>query len=270
MAHAHQSPESSSGDGMGRGATADPSPLGRMAVQLEGDSRWDGLADGLGQVVEPLAGSRAGRMLRGDWLGHALHPLLTDFPLGCWLASGLLDVVGGRPTRVASRRLVGLGLLFTGPTVAAGLAEFAEIEDRRLRRVAAAHAAGNTAVAFLYLRSWVARRRGHHLVGIGWALSGGALAWVTGYLGGHLSFGRSVGTGLRGDGQTPSAAAAAPEDGSSRGRHLIDIAQASELLHVPVEQVRAMVDEGLLVAAGGSSEPVFHEQEVRSVGLLGG
>jgi hypothetical protein len=112
-------------------------------------------------------------------------------------------------------------------------------------------------------------------MGVGWGLAGGALAWVTGYLGGHLSFGRSVGVGERGShGVLRDAAPRSGDDGpvipSADGSDLIDITQASELLHVPVEQVRAMVDQGVLVAAGGSSQPVFHEQDVRSVGLMGG
>jgi hypothetical protein len=29
--------------------------------------------------------------LSGDWLGHALHPLLTDLPIGTWTSAVLLD-----------------------------------------------------------------------------------------------------------------------------------------------------------------------------------
>jgi hypothetical protein len=31
-------------------------------------------------------------MLNGTWLGHALHPVLTDVPLGAWSATTLLDL----------------------------------------------------------------------------------------------------------------------------------------------------------------------------------
>src|SRR5829696_1786301 len=92
--------------------------------EIEDADRWDAVAEALGRWTAPLEDAPAGRALRGEWLGHALHPLLTDFPLGCWLSAGLLDLLGGRAARPAARRLVGLGLVATVPTVAAGLAEF--------------------------------------------------------------------------------------------------------------------------------------------------
>jgi len=32
-------------------------------------------------------------MLNGTWLGHSLHPVLTDVPLGAWSGTMLLDLV---------------------------------------------------------------------------------------------------------------------------------------------------------------------------------
>ena len=34
--------------------------------------------------------------LSGTWLGHALHPLLTDLPIGTWTSAVLLDWLGGQ------------------------------------------------------------------------------------------------------------------------------------------------------------------------------
>lgn len=92
-------------------------------------------------------------MLRGDWLGDALHPLLTDFPVGCWLSAGLLDLVGGRGSRKASQRLIGFGLLMVPPTAAAGLSDWSRDQRPRVRRVGAVHAVGNVVASLLYLRS---------------------------------------------------------------------------------------------------------------------
>jgi len=136
-------------------------------------------------------------VLRGTWLGHALHPLLTDFPLGCWTSALLLDLLPGRNRR-ASRALIALGLLAVPPTAAAGLAEWETLNRAEERRVATVHALGNTVVAGLFLKSWLDRGRGRQVAGVGWGMLGGLLAVATGYLGGHLSFARLVGTGHRG------------------------------------------------------------------------
>jgi uncharacterized membrane protein len=171
----------------------------RATVQrLEADARLDEAAERLHDLAGRVADGSRGEALRGNWLGHAFHPFLTDFPLGCWISAGILDLVGGKSSRQAAQRLVGFGLLMVPPTVASGLAEYATIDAAPARRVGAVHAAGNGIVAGCYLCSWRARRRGHHGKGVMWALMGGALAWFTGYLGGHLSFGRGVGVGERG------------------------------------------------------------------------
>lgn len=191
-------------------------PLERAIASLEGAEQLDRAREIIAPAVERVGDGALGSALRGEWLGHALHPLMTDFPLGCWLAAGLLDVTAPRKHQKAAQRLIGLGLVFTVPTALAGMADYSEVDEPRTRRVGVVHAAGNTAVALMYLVSWRSRRRGHHIRGMGWAMAGGLGAWVTGYLGGHLSFGRRVGTGLRGmpEGvprRDPSAVDAEPE-----------------------------------------------------------
>lgn len=167
--------------------------------------------DSVSPVVEALARPFNRRpladLLRGTWLGHALHPLLTDFPLGCWTSALVLDLLPGRHRR-ASRTLIGLGLLAVPPTAAAGLSEWDTLSRPEERRVTTVHALGNTLIAVLFLKSWLDRGRGRQAAGVGWGLLGGALAMVTGYLGGHLSFARLVGTGHRGrPSQRPPAGA---------------------------------------------------------------
>src|SRR5690606_23817789 len=40
------------------------------------------------------AGRQAKDALHGVWLGHPLHPVLTDIPLGAWTAALALDAAG--------------------------------------------------------------------------------------------------------------------------------------------------------------------------------
>src|SRR3954453_14470688 len=167
-------------------------------VRIEGSDELDHLGGSLQTVAARVAQGPRGDVLRGTWLGNALPPLLTDFPLGCWASAGLLDLLGGRSSRRAAQRLVGLGMLFVPATAASGVADWSILEEPPARRVGVLHALGNTAVTLLYLASWRARRHHRQLRGVAFAMAGGLLAWGTGYLGGHLSLARGVGTGPRG------------------------------------------------------------------------
>jgi len=172
-----------------------PSPFLAAARRLEDDRRLDLVAVALAPAARLVATGAARTVLGGRWLGHALHPLLTDFPLGCWIGAGLLDVLSGKAARPAAQRLVGLGVLSALPTAAAGLSDWGTVSDGPARRVGAAHAALNTAVVGSYWWSWSLRRRGRHRRGVAVSLVGAGLAWVSGYLGGHLSLRLQVGTG---------------------------------------------------------------------------
>ena len=162
---------------------------------------------------------RLGSWLRGEWAGHALHPALTDLPIGCWTSALILDVVGGQRSRPAARRLIGAGLLTVPITAATGLAEFGSLEDDGPRRVAAVHGIGNVVAAASYLLSWRARRRNRHLRGVLWGLVGSVAVTTSGILGGHLAFGRGVGVGnRRSRRRTVLAAAARRRSGGHVGR----------------------------------------------------
>ncbi len=132
-------------------------------------------------------------LLHGRWLGHALHPLLTDLPLGMWTSSLVLDLTGGQAARPAASRLLGLGVLAAVPTAVTGLAEWA-VADEQSQRVGVTHATANSMALSLFGASWVARRVGRHDRGLALALAGGLVSIWGGYLGGHLTLARKVGT----------------------------------------------------------------------------
>ena len=71
-------------------------------------------AEAVAKVVRDTVQAGAAKdALSGVWLGHALHPLLTDLPIGTYTSAVLLDWLGGKAGRTAADRLIGLGLLFT-------------------------------------------------------------------------------------------------------------------------------------------------------------
>lgn len=166
-----------------------PFPM-RWMQRLEATRQIDWFQQPVHALARALvAGPRRRDVLTGMWLGHAVHPLLTDLPLGAWTSSLLLDVVGGRQSRVASRRLVGIGVVSAIPTAVTGLAEWAQTDNRE-RRVGLVHALGNTAAISLYAASWVARRQDRHARGVVLGLAGAATSAAAGYLGGHLTLAR--------------------------------------------------------------------------------
>lgn len=130
--------------------------------------------------------------LSGTWLGHPVHPLLTDTAIGAWTASWVLDMIGGERGADASRTLTGVGVLVAVPTVITGASDWADLTGEQ-KRLGTLHAAGNLAVTGLYAASWLARRRGHRGLGILLGFAGGGLATGTAYIGGHLVYGRGVG-----------------------------------------------------------------------------
>ncbi len=155
-----------------------------------------GALDGLVRLVRPVADTlvedpRRRDLLRGMWLGHALHPVLTDVALGFLVSTNVLDLVGGKQSRPAAQRLVALGLLSAVPTAVTGLSEWAGTGERE-QRVGVVHATANTVALGLYAASWRARQQDRHGRGVALGLAGSAAAAVGGYLGGHLAAVRAV------------------------------------------------------------------------------
>jgi uncharacterized membrane protein len=128
--------------------------------------------------------------LAGEWLGHALHPLLTDLAIGFWTSAWTLDLIGGRRSDRAATILVGLGVASALPTAASGLVDWREM-DRSKQRVGVVHAVANVTATALYTASFAQRCRGRRGRGIATGMAAAAVATVGGYLGGHLAFGES-------------------------------------------------------------------------------
>ena len=129
--------------------------------------------------------------LHGTWLGHPLHPVVAQVPVGSWLSAGLLDAVP--PLRPAATLLIATGVAAAVPTALSGAADWSE-QEVGVRRVGLVHAALNTVALGLYVGSLVARRRGAGTTGRVLAYAGLSLAGGSAAVGGHMSYAQSSGT----------------------------------------------------------------------------
>jgi nitrite reductase/ring-hydroxylating ferredoxin subunit/uncharacterized membrane protein len=160
--------------------------LARAVERLSADERIDQVADPVADTVrDTLDRQPAKDILSGVWLGHPLHPLLTDLPIGFWTSAFTLDLVGGHRSRRAATQLVALGVLTAVPTALSGAADWGDTTGPA-RRIGLVHAASNSTALACYAASWWSRVRGRHARGVAWGLAGATAATVGGYLGGHL------------------------------------------------------------------------------------
>ena len=158
-----------------------------------------GDAESLDQVAAPVSAGAAKVVsprpvkdaLSGKWLGHPVHPLLTDLPIGAWTSALLLDLLGGAETEAAADRLIAVGLLTAVPTAAAGLSDWSDTLGAE-RRIGLVHAAANVVALSLFGASLAARRRDDRALGRTLSLLGAGALAASGYLGGHLSYSRGV------------------------------------------------------------------------------
>jgi uncharacterized membrane protein len=172
--------------------------LQEAVSKLEGAEQLDGVANRAQRTARrALQNHRVDAVLRGEPLGHPLHPALVLLPVGGWLSASVLDVTGG--DAAAARRLVAFGCLTALPTAAAGAADWVRTSGPE-RRVGFLHAGVNDLALGTYLFSWRARARGQRVQGALLSGIGAGLLAAGGWLGGHLAYRRGVGVDVRTDG----------------------------------------------------------------------
>jgi uncharacterized membrane protein len=156
-----------------------------LALQTPGlDAAADTLAGAVNGAFDAEGGAKQPLKdaLNGTWLGHSLHPAITDVPIGAWTAALALDALGEpRGARIA----IGVGLIGALGAAATGLTDWSDTSGKA-RRLGVVHAALNGAATLLYGASWLVRgndrRSGVLLSALGYgivslsALYGGTLS----------------------------------------------------------------------------------------------
>jgi len=174
-------------------AAADGGPLPHRVVgRIEDSRRLEVGAERLGTALRPIRESRLGGrffdLLHGRLTGHALHPALSDLPIGFWAGAVLLDVVGDHG---AAGVLSGAGVAAGVAAAVSGVADWT-VSDGRDRRVGLLHGLTQT-LALGIVAASVGLRLGDLTVpAIFLLVAGAALSVASAYLGGHLVLGRGV------------------------------------------------------------------------------
>lgn len=164
-----------------------------LAERVEAMAGLDRAAKALQGAINAAQSTSVKNVLNGDWLGHPVHPLLTDVPIGFWTSAAVLDVIGGKGGRKSADRLLGLGILAAVPTAATGAANWADFNEAKSRRVGVVHAAANTVALLCQVASYRNRRRGRRLRAKAWSAGGLGALTMGGFLGGHLAYGQGLG-----------------------------------------------------------------------------
>ena len=131
----------------------------------------------------------------GRWIGHPIHPALSDLPIGLWTGVMLLDVIDRDP---ASRRgldaagmLSAAGILAAGATALTGLSDWTVSNDED-RRVGLFHGILNTVALGLQGASLGTRMAGRRSTARALGAASLTVTAAAGYLGGHLVFTKGV------------------------------------------------------------------------------
>lgn len=138
-------------------------------------------------------------VLHGTFLGHSLHSVLVQVPVGTWTSAVVLDALATaqqltgaderdrRAVDAASGVLVATGLAGAVPAILAGWADYAD-EHEEQQRVALVHAASNAVGVGLFALSLWKRVHGSTGAARALALAGMSANGLGAALGGHLSY----------------------------------------------------------------------------------
>jgi nitrite reductase/ring-hydroxylating ferredoxin subunit/uncharacterized membrane protein len=142
------------------------------------------------------AGQTAKNALHGVWLGHPLHPVLTDVPIGAWTTALALDArevaTGDEAYGRAADFAIGVGLVAAVGAAVTGLNDWSETEGRS-RRLGLLHGLLNLTATALVTTSYALRKSGSRSAGRTSALAGYGVAMGAAYLGGALVYKERIG-----------------------------------------------------------------------------
>ena len=165
------------------------------------------LGDGLQHIIQVVVGAhrkpprRLKSLLNGTWLGHPLHPAITDVPITAWITTAVFDVLWLiSPVTFAwaargAEVIVLIGLLAALGAIVTGLTDWSDTYGAE-RRVGLNHALFNAIATILYLVSFVLRlvqAPGDSILAAITGFVGLASVLYAAYLGGDMVFTKGTG-----------------------------------------------------------------------------
>ncbi|HEU0165116.1 MAG TPA: Rieske 2Fe-2S domain-containing protein [Thermomicrobiales bacterium] len=168
-----------------------------LADRLVDASPWLDKVAGVAHAAStPVFGEKGPPALKdalyGTWLGHPLHPAVTDLPIGFWTSSAVFDAVGMED---AADFALKAGTVSAFAAAVTGIAQWYDLQHQdQPRRLGTLHGVLNIGATWLYGTSWFLRSHQHRGAGIAFSLAGGSVATLAASLGGDLSY--RLGTGV--------------------------------------------------------------------------
>jgi nitrite reductase/ring-hydroxylating ferredoxin subunit len=165
-----------------------------------------GTLDQLGNALQPAVnqafqaagenGRQVKNFLHGTWLGHPLHPVLTDVPIGAWTTALALDAMeaisGKKALGEGADAAIAVGLAGAVGAAVTGLTDWSAI-DGRAKKIGLMHGLLNASATVLYATSLALRRGKNRRAGLGFSMLGYAVSAGAAYLGAQLVYGEQIG-----------------------------------------------------------------------------
>jgi len=151
------------------------------------------------------AGRRVEDAMYGTWLGHPLHPSLTDVVIGAWTAGAtfdLLEMLGGRAFARCADGAVAIGTAAATVTAVSGLTD-AQYVVGSARRIGILHGLLNVGATVLQSVSLVQRASGRRGLGRLFSAVSFAGLLMSAYLGGELIQRYRIGVNRAADEKVP-------------------------------------------------------------------
>jgi nitrite reductase/ring-hydroxylating ferredoxin subunit/uncharacterized membrane protein len=155
----------------------------------------------LGARLQPLvanivtsAGVPVANVLHGTVLGHPLHAMLTDIPVGAWTVTAALDALEffGGQRNPGSDAALAVGLAGAAGAILTGWADWSDT-DQDARTLGMAHALVNGTAVTAYLAALTLRRGQRRRLGLLLSLAAYGIVSAGAYVGGELSYGLMLG-----------------------------------------------------------------------------